>query len=160
MFSQTVDYALRAMVFLAAARDEECASSERIAEQTQVSPGYLSKVMRDLVLARLVVSQRGPRGGFSLALPPGQISILDIVDAVDPIRRIEKCPLGNPAHAKLCPLHERLDRTVCDVRRTLSQTTLADIPVETPLPLPVTAPEPNDRGRRCEGTQPNPGNGV
>jgi Rrf2 family protein len=127
MFSQTVEYALRAMVYLAAARESQCATSEVIAEQTRVSPGYLSKVLRDLVLADLIVSHRGPRGGFALAQPAASITILDVVDAVDPIRRIERCPLDNPTHDRLCALHSRLDRALAEVRRTLGQTTLAEI---------------------------------
>lgn len=126
MFSQTVEYALRAMVCLAA-HERECASSERIAEQTRVPAGYLSKVMRDLVVAELVTSQRGPKGGFVLAKSPSQITVLDVVDAVDRIHRIEKCPLGNPEHLKLCPLHDRLDRAIADIRASLGGTTLAEI---------------------------------
>jgi Rrf2 family protein len=103
------------------------ASNERIAEATQVSPGYLSKVMRDLVVAGLVVSQRGPRGGFALSRPADRISILDVVNAVDPIRRIKECPLGNPLHQRLCPLHARLDAAIATIEQSLSATTLAEL---------------------------------
>lgn len=127
MFSQTVEYALRSMVYLATASASPCASSERIAEQTRVPPGYLSKVMRDLVVAKLMTSQRGPRGGFALARPPQSITILDVVDAVDPLQRITECPLGNAAHLKLCPLHDRLDRAIADIRATLGKITLQEI---------------------------------
>ncbi|HVU63560.1 MAG TPA: Rrf2 family transcriptional regulator [Phycisphaerales bacterium] len=126
MFSQTAEYALRAMNYLASNPDES-AASEVIAARTKVSPGYLSKVMRDLVVAGLVISQRGPNGGFVLAKSPASVTILDIVDAVDPIRRIEKCPLGNPEHVQLCPLHSRLDDAIAQIRRTLGGTSLADL---------------------------------
>src|SRR5690349_511493 len=111
MFSSTVEYALRAMMHLASL-DGAPETSERIAAQTRVPSGYLSKVMRDLVVADLVTSFRGRRGGFVLARPPASITILDVVSAVDPIRRIDKCPLDNPAHAELCPLHRRLDQAL------------------------------------------------
>jgi Rrf2 family protein len=126
MFSQTVEYALRAMNYLAMNR-EEPANSETIAARTRVPAGYLSKVMRDLVVAELVVSQRGPKGGFSLARTPDQIAILDIVDAVDPIRRIEGCPLGDPNHTELCPLHTRIDEALALIRKTLASTSLDDL---------------------------------
>lgn len=126
MFSQTVEYALRAMTFVASCSDE-AVTGEWIAAATQVPAGYLSKVMRDLVVAGLVTSQRGPRGGFCLDRTPDTISIMDIVNAVDPIRRITECPLGNPAHVRLCPLHQRLDNAMAEIERTLSRTTLGEI---------------------------------
>lgn len=127
MFSQTVEYAFRAMVNLAALDPERSASSEAIAARTSVPPSYLSKVLRDLVRAGLVVSQRGPNGGFALARAPREISLLDVVAAVDPIRRIVECPLGNPDHVRLCPLHARLDRSLDQIECEFRATTLAEI---------------------------------
>ncbi len=126
MFSQTVEYALRAMVYLAS-HAGEAANAETIAAATRVPPGYLSKVMRDLVVARLVSSQRGPRGGFTLTSDPRTVTVLAVVNAVDPIKRIDRCPLGNTEHIKLCPLHSRLDSALAAVETTLAGTTLADL---------------------------------
>src|SRR5262245_55651805 len=106
MFSQTVEYALRAMIHLAGLNGV-ATTSQSIALRTSVPPGYLSKVLRDLVVARLVASYRGPGGGFMLARDPARITILDVVNAVDPIQRIHHCPAGNPEHADLCALHRR-----------------------------------------------------
>jgi Rrf2 family protein len=129
MLSQTVEYALTAMMHLASLRGES-ASSERIAEKINVSAGYLSKVMRDLVLAGLVDSFRGPGGGFILARSPDQITMLDVVNAVDPIKRIQKCPTNNPDHATLCPLRRRLDDAIRDMQRVFQGTTLAALLAE------------------------------
>jgi Rrf2 family protein len=126
MFSQTVEYALRAMTHLAS-RDSDAVSSERIAACTQVPTGYISKVMRDLVVASLVSSFRGPGGGFVLARPANEITIFDVVNAVDPIRRITDCPLRNPLHTSLCTLHQRLDSAMADVERALKEMTLAEV---------------------------------
>lgn len=127
MISQTIEYALRAMNHLAGLGPGATASSESIAERTKVPRGYLSKVMRDLVVAGLVESQRGPSGGFCLARPANRLSILDIVNAVDPIRRIRQCPLGNPAHLSLCPLHRRLDDALAMIEQEFRSTTLAEL---------------------------------
>jgi Rrf2 family protein len=127
MLSQTTEYALRAMTFLASTEPGAAFNSESIAERTQVPKGYLSKILRDLVVAELVVSQRGPNGGFSLARPPNKISMLDVVNAVDPIPRIKKCPLGNPAHVQLCPLHRRIDDAVGMIEREFTRTSLAEV---------------------------------
>jgi Rrf2 family transcriptional regulator, nitric oxide-sensitive transcriptional repressor len=127
MLSQTVEYALRAMTFLATTGPGEALNSETIAERTKVPKGYLSKILRDLVVANLIDSQRGPNGGFSLSRPPGKISMLDVVNAVDPIRRIRTCPLGNPAHLHLCPLHRRLDDAIATIEKEFRLTSLAEV---------------------------------
>ncbi|MCW5766374.1 MAG: Rrf2 family transcriptional regulator [Phycisphaeraceae bacterium] len=127
MLSQTVEYALRAMMHLAALPTDNAANSETIAERTKVPKGYLSKVMRDLVVAGLIDSRRGPSGGFRLARPARDISMLDVINAVDPLQRITRCPLGNPAHLNLCPLHRRLDDAIATMEREFRRTSLEEI---------------------------------
>lgn len=127
MLSQTVEYALRAMTHLASLPEGQAANSETIADHTRVPKGYLSKVLRDLVIAELITSQRGPNGGFTLARAPGDVSILDVVNAVDPIKRITKCPLGNPAHINLCPLHKKLDQSIASIERDFASTSLTEL---------------------------------
>lgn len=127
MFSQTAEYALRAAVCLAADPGRPFTTTE-IARLAQVPAGYLAKVMRSLVRAGLVRSRRGKRGGFVLAGPPGDVTVLAVVSAVDPIRRLQGCPLGLPAHAGgFCPLHQRLDEAAVSVERVLGATPIADL---------------------------------
>lgn len=126
MFSSTVEYALRAMMHLASL-DGAPETSERIAARTRVPSGYLSKILRDLVVANLVSSFRGPGGGFVMAKPPAAITILDVVNAVDPIRRIDRCPIDNPEHTELCPLHRRLDQALAHIECSFRATTLAEL---------------------------------
>lgn len=124
MLSQTVEYALRAMSHLAARHDEP-ATCARIARDTRVPRSYLSKILRALVDARLLQSYRGPNGGFTLARSAEQISILQIVNAVEPMRRIHHCPLDDPDHAELCPLHKCLDDALAHIERSFALATLA-----------------------------------
>lgn len=127
MLSQTAEYALRAMVHLAM-RGEALATTVDIADATKVPSGYLSKVMQSLARADLVVSQRGLGGGFSLARPASQITALDVINAVDPIKRIEKCPLGLDEHRdQLCPLHRRIDQMIAAVEATFRSTTIDEM---------------------------------
>jgi Rrf2 family protein len=130
MFSQTAEYALRAVLYLAEHPDT-AASSELISGAMQVPKPYLSKILRDLVLAELIKSLRGPNGGFVLARPSHQITILDIVNAVDPIKRITSCPLGRPDHLTLCPLHRQMDSAAEHVECSLRSTTLAQLVTST-----------------------------
>src|SRR5947209_18550484 len=107
MFSQKVEYALRAVVHLAA-EAPAARTVEQIARATQVPPAYLAKVIQALVHAGVLRSQRGIGGGISLAKAPAELTILEVVNAIDPIRRIDHCPLGLAAHGvNLCPLHRR-----------------------------------------------------
>src|SRR5690242_533609 len=109
MLSQTVEYALRAMVVLANT-PQTAQTAQSIASVAKLPIDYLFKVMQSLGKAGLVNAQRGKHGGFMLARKPEDLTILDIVNAVDPIRRITSCPLQLKSHGmQLCGLHRRLD---------------------------------------------------
>jgi Rrf2 family nitric oxide-sensitive transcriptional repressor len=130
MFSQTVEYALRAVVWLAA-HPGDPQTNQQIAAGTLVPAGYLAKVMQSLARAGLVSAQRGKGGGFELARGADRISVLEAVNAVEPIRRIEKCPLGIEAHGSvLCPLHSRLDAALASVEKAFRTTTIAQVLAE------------------------------
>lgn len=126
MFSQTAEYALRAAVKLAANPGRSFTSAE-IATEMQVPAGYMAKVLQTLARNGIVKSVRGIGGGFSLAQMPDTLSILNVINAVDPLKRIERCPLGLPEHQPLCPLHRELDAAVCHIETQLRGKTLADI---------------------------------
>ncbi|WP_144996132.1 RrF2 family transcriptional regulator [Polystyrenella longa] len=137
MFSQTVEYALRAVVQLAYKSPEAC-TTEQIAEATLVPKAYLSKVLQGLSRAGIVNSQRGIRGGMSLNRSPEELTILDVVNSVDPIQRIKQCPLGLKSHgANLCPLHRRMDESLAMVEKTFASTTLAEILAEPSSSTPL-----------------------
>lgn len=130
MFSQTTEYALRAIVWLAA-HSSEPQTTLQIAAATRVPAGYLSKVLQALGRARLVSSQRGLHGGFTLTRPARKIRVLEVVNAVDPIQRIETCPLGLKSHGKnLCALHRRLDNAIAHIENAFSESTIADLLAE------------------------------
>jgi len=137
MFSQTAEYALRALTFLAQ-RFPDPQTTAVIAEHTQVPAGYLSKVLQQLGRASLVHAVRGKHGGWEMARTPGQTNILDIVNVVDPIRRIHTCPLRLEAHSgRLCPLHEKMDRALEQIENTFASTTLAELLDAPGLPVPL-----------------------
>ncbi|MFN0051894.1 MAG: RrF2 family transcriptional regulator [Planctomycetales bacterium] len=137
MLSQTVEYALRAAVYLAD-QSSQPRTTEQIAEITCVPQAYLSKVMQGLARAGLVKSLRGVHGGFVLARRPDQMTILEVVNAVDPIQRIRTCPLGLSTHGvNLCPLHRRLDAALSSVEQAFAGTTLAEILAEPTGSVPL-----------------------
>lgn len=137
MLSQTTEYALRAIVFLA---DQQGAArtTAQIAEATQIPVGYLAKVMQMLGRARLVNAQRGLKGGFTLSQTPEELCVLDVVNAVDPIKRFHTCPLKIPTHGpELCPLHRRLDDAARMVEEAFAQTSVSELLDVTPSHKPL-----------------------
>jgi Rrf2 family protein len=130
MFSQTVEYALRAVVHLAA-HSPTPRTTGQIAAATLVPKPYLSKVIQGLCGANILQSKRGIGGGIALVNPPSELTILDVVNAVEPIDRIRQCPLGLKTHGvRLCPLHKRLDNALSMVEAAFQQTTLAEVLAE------------------------------
>jgi Rrf2 family protein len=137
MFSETVEYALRAMVYLAG-QGRDYRTTEEIARATKVRQPYLAKVLQRLGHAGLVRSQRGIGGGVALAKPPEELTILEVVQAVDPIRRIRECPLKLAAHGvRLCPLHKRLDNALAMVEKAFAESTLAEVLAEPSESVPL-----------------------
>jgi Rrf2 family protein len=137
MFSQTVEYALRAVVHLAD-RAPASRTTEQVAAATRVPRAYLSKVLQSLAQAGIIHSQRGIGGGVALAKKPADLTILEVVNAVEPIRRITTCPLGLAAHgARLCPLHRRVDDALALVEKAFGSTTLAEVLAEPTASVPL-----------------------
>ncbi|MEO8662645.1 MAG: Rrf2 family transcriptional regulator [Bryobacteraceae bacterium] len=127
MLSQTAEYALRAVVWLANHTDAPV-TREDLAHATKVPPDYLSKVMQALRRSGLIIAQRGKSGGFTLIRTADEITILDVVNAVDRVQRIMECPLGIKGHGrKLCPLHARMDEAMVMIERVFRGTTIGEL---------------------------------
>ncbi len=127
LFSLTVEYAMRAVLALAGG-DGSPMTTKKIAVTMKVPQSYLSKVLQSLVRGGLVFSTRGLNGGFVLTRSPDQLNMLDIMNAVSPIKRIESCPLDLESHSSdLCPLHRRLDDAMAHVQDAFAGITLAEI---------------------------------
>ncbi len=130
MISQTAEYALRAVVMLGSSPGSP-RTTQRIAEQTRVPSGYLSKVLQALGRAGLVEARRGLYGGFVLSRPLDELTILDVINAVDPMQRIERCPLELAEHGnRLCALHRRLDQGIAQIEALFGGTTIGQLLAE------------------------------
>ncbi len=137
MFSQTVEYALRAVVYLSQNPDRSC-TTEEVAKATKVPSAYLAKILQGMVRSGVIRSQRGVGGGVKLARSPENLTILEVVNAVEPIQRIKVCPLGLSTHGtNLCPLHKRLDNALAAVESAFAGTTLAEVVNEPTTSVPL-----------------------
>jgi len=130
MISHTAEYALRAVVWLGGHPDEQI-GTKLISEAARVPTGYLAKVLQMLARADLVVSSPGRGGGFRLTRSPEEISVLDVINAVDPIQRIHECPLELKSHGpNLCPLHRRLDDAMAQLEAAFARSSVAEMLAE------------------------------
>ena len=127
MISPTAEYALRAVVCLGA-RSSGPQTNHQISEFTKVPAAYLSKVLQALCRAGIVASQRGLKGGYSLTRDMDEITLYEVVSALDPIKRIHTCPLKLPTHSnELCPLHARLDGALKDMEDCFKSATVGEM---------------------------------
>ncbi len=136
MISKTAEYALRAVAFMAAQEDQS-ASANLLAEKTQAPRRYLHRVLQDLVKAALVSSRPGPGGGYVLTIAPKEITLLDVINAVSPIERINACPLGLKTHTDLCPLHSELDKVYAANEAGLKNVSLQNLLDSTKRIIPL-----------------------
>ncbi len=126
---QTAEYALRAMAWLAARGENSPVRAKELSEGTGIPLHYLSKILRRLVLADVLYSQKGHHGGFTLSRPPEMISFKEILSAVNCYPEQGRCAFGWGAcdANKPCPLHEPwalISDAVCD---WASETTLGSV---------------------------------
>ncbi len=129
VLSQTAEYALRAMAWLSTIPVGEPMRVKDLSLATGIPSHYLSKVMRRLVLAGLLVSQKGQGGGFLLSKAPDEIPFIDILTAVDAYSTDGRCAFGwgqcDEVHP--CPLHGSWSRLNEQLRSWAEGTTLADV---------------------------------
>ena len=127
MISQTSEYALRAVVCLAQSSDKLYTTAE-IAKLTKVPEHYLSKVLLMLAKHEVVYSKKGLHGGYILAHLPENLPLLNVINAVDPIKHIKTCPLKLKTHGtNLCRLHTRLNDSIGLVEKMFRTSTVGTI---------------------------------
>ena len=138
--SAKVDYAVRAGVELASASDGNPVKGDHVATEQEIPLNFLENILLDMRQAGLVRSQRGRDGGYWLAKPPQEISVADVIRAVEgPLatvrgERAEELRYAGAAE----PLQEVWVAVRANLRVVLERVTLADI-VGASLPEPVGA---------------------
>lgn len=130
MLSMTGQYALRAIVYIAAnSSDEKVVLSREIAEKTGVPSQYLSQILRDAVRAGVLESSRGVGGGFRLSRPAARIRLLDVLAPFEDVLKGSRCPFGQPRcnDEHPCGFHEFWKPVSRAFRQMLEQTTLDQV---------------------------------
>ena len=96
--TRQADYAVRAVLYLALLGENQRASTSKIADEQQIPPSFLAKIVSQLSVAGLLQTSRGARGGVSLARSPEEISLLEVVEAIDGPIYLNECV----AHSGVC----------------------------------------------------------
>jgi len=127
--TRQADYALRAMIYLSRQTPNKRSATSQIAAAQKIPPSFLAKIISQLSIAGLINTSRGARGGVTLARPAEEVSVLEVVEAIDGPVALNECtlsPAGCP-FSENCPVHE----IWCDARtelvKRLKSTNFADI---------------------------------
>jgi Rrf2 family protein len=115
--TRQADYALRTVLYLASLENGARASTAKIAKEQRIPPSFLAKIVSLLAIAGVVQTSRGARGGVALARLAGDISLLDVVQAIDGPIRLIHCidDHGDCVFGDACSLQE----TLCEAQDTL-----------------------------------------
>lgn len=129
VLSQTAEYALRAVLWLAEHGHGDTVRVDEIARALGIPANYLSKTLHTLVRARVLRSTRGPRGGFRLAVPPERLSLIRVVAPFEELDARRRCLLGRPecSDRNPCPVHDSWKQTAERVAQFFRATTVADV---------------------------------
>lgn len=127
MLSDTAEYALRAVLYIA--DNDEMVRVEPMAEALGVPRNYLSKTLHQLARAGVLRSMRGPRGGFTLAVPATELTLYQVVECFDTIEARRTCLLGREqcSDANPCPAHHRWKGIAEQIATFFRNTTVDDL---------------------------------
>ena len=131
MLSNTCKYALRALIYLGKfSEDDKRIGIKKISEDLGLSSPFLGKILQNLVKQKLLVSTKGPNGGFAIAKDASKITLWDIVVKVDGEEFFTNClislePCKTHDHTKpLCPVHGQYDKLRSEITGFYQETTL------------------------------------
>lgn len=131
MLSNTCKYALRALIYLGKFSEENNRIGiKKISEDLSLSSPFLGKILQNLVKQKLLVSTKGPNGGFAIGKKPDEITLWDIVTRVDGEEFFTNCLISlepcitHDSSKPLCPVHTQYDKLRKEICSFYKETTL------------------------------------
>lgn len=130
IFSKSFGYAIRSILYVAIMRDEKrYVQVEEIASKLSVPRHFMGKIMKKLAKEKILVSTKGPSGGFMLNENTMQMHLMDLIVIIDGVEifdscvlRAKECNSDNP-----CPMHFQIDSVKRNLKTILSETTIGDL---------------------------------
>lgn len=129
--TRQADYAVRAVLYLARNGDQRTATS-MIAEEQRIPPSFLAKIVSQLSIAGLLHTSRGARGGVTLARTPKEITLLEVIEAIDGPIQLNEC-VGDSSSCSFdddCPLRPVWCDAQEDLVRKLKGTNFSDMVIQ------------------------------
>jgi Rrf2 family iron-sulfur cluster assembly transcriptional regulator len=129
IYSRSAEYAIRAFVYLAQVPEGKYAMVKNIAQESEIPTHFLAKILQQLARKGFLRSSKGPTGGFSLRKSPDDISLLEIVDAIDGLAEYERCPSGMTEcnDEAPCGMHESWKELRSRIIGYMEGTTISDV---------------------------------
>lgn len=136
MLSQTGEYALRAVLYLAADTSGQPVRVSEMAAELAIPQNYLSKILHLLARGGVLASARGKHGGFQLAIPPERLSLYRVVAPFDRLDDRRRCLLGRPqcSDRTACAVHTRWKDVADRLVSFFRETTVADLQLGATIP--------------------------
>jgi len=127
--SRLTDYGIVIMAHLAECQDNDTHNARELAKDTRLPAPVVSKILKALTRAGLLVSQRGSKGGYSLARPPAEIPVVEMIAALEGPVGITECTIapGACAQESSCQVRDPWQRINSAVHAALAKITLADL---------------------------------
>ena len=135
-FTKRADYGLMAIHHIASQSEEGAVSAKRIAEEFNIPAELLAKILQRLAKKKLIVSHNGPKGGYVLARPQEEVTVGQVVRALEGPVRIVSCMTHNdcPQFAK-CNLRRPVQKIQASISYLLDTMTLAELTAEPGVPV-------------------------
>ena len=132
IFSKSCVYGLRAMIYLSSISREDYVSIKGLSEKLDISFHFLTKILQELTAADLLESMKGPKGGVRLTKSGSEITLKEVVKAVDGSAIFTECVLGLPGcgSEEPCPMHSMWEETRDEINDVFMNTSLRDMSKE------------------------------
>jgi Rrf2 family iron-sulfur cluster assembly transcriptional regulator len=123
------EYGIRGVLYLAQHDDSKVSMLSAIAEAEDVPPRFLAKIFQALAKAGVVKSHRGAKGGFSLGRPASEITMKDVIEAIEGPIHLNVCLMaeGECSREKVCPIHIVWEEAQVKMMDVLSRANFADL---------------------------------
>src|SRR5512133_2136683 len=134
MLSNSCRYGIRAVIYLAKQQNKSGKTGiKQISKDLDLPTPFLAKILQDLAKQKILLSSKGPHGGFSLMKDPRKIKVIDIVKAIDGEEIFSSCiihngPCGGKRHKrKYCALHHEYDKIRHEIKMMFRKKTIQDL---------------------------------
>ena len=140
-FTKRADYGLMAVHFIASQGDEGVVSAKRIAEEFHIPPERLAKILQRLAKKQLIASHNGPKGGYVLTRSPGEITVGQVVRALEGPIRIVSCMSAQDDCPQFlrCNLRGPVQKIQASISHVLDTMTLAELAADPIVPAGTLA---------------------